>query len=469
MNIILMSDSYKFSHPWQYPKGTTYMHDYLESRGGTSTNWLLPVTKFFGLQYYVKRYLTQKITVEMIDEAEEVLRLHGVPFYREGWEKVVAKHDGYLPLKIRAVKEGTIVERRNVLMTVESTDPELYWIVSWAETLLMKVWYPTTVATLSYNIYLLMESFLEKTADTLDKLPFMLHDFGYRGASSDESASIGGVANLSNFSGTDTVGALVYGRKYYNTEMPGFSIPASEHSTVTSWGVGSENEKKAFRNMITQFGDRPMYSVVSDSWDFDNALDTWGELEGEVKSHEGILIVRPDSGDAKYNILLALRKLEKYYGAEVNMKGYKVLNHVRLLQGDGVDFDTIYDILKIMMENGYSADNIAFGMGGALLQGTKTSSMNRDTHKFAIKCSAIMLNGELRDVFKDPITDKGKTSKKGRLDLIYNREMQMHETIVLDPEIYGYDGYHPESVLELYYENGVAYCDYSLEDMKNRI
>ncbi len=465
-NLILMSDSYKYSHPYQYPPKTTYAHNYLESRGGNESTFLLPYTKFFGLQYIIKRYLSIKITNEMIKEAEETLLLHGVPFEREAWEIIVNEYDGYIPIKIRAVQEGLVIPRKNVLMTIESTDSRLFWLVGWVETLLLKVWYPITVSTLSYNVYEMIKEFMEETCDTLDKLPFMLHDFGYRGASSEESASIGGLSHLTNFSGTDTVGALVYGRKYYNEEMAGFSIPASEHSTITAWGYESNDEKKAFKNFLDKFSNKyPLFACVSDSFDFSLAVDKWGELKDVVQKTGNTLVIRPDSGDAKSNILMALEKLEKSFGYTVNKKGYKVLKNVALIQGDGVYFNEIYDILKMLQEHNYSADNIAFGIGGALLQGNEKSSINRDTHKFAIKCSAVVVDGKLRDVFKNPITDQGKKSKKGRLDLIkVNGE---YKTVVLN-EDYEIGQYHKDSVLKTYYENGKIFCNDSLSEIKKR-
>ncbi len=452
-NIILATDSYKMSHPWQYPTGTDYLHSYLESRGGETAKYSLPQTKFFGLSYYIKKYLSIKVTTEMIDEADELMSLHGVPFDRKGWERIITKHDGYIPLKVRAVKEGSIIPRRNVLMTIESTDKELFWLVGWAETLLLKVWYPTTVATLSNNIYNLIKDYMVKTADTLDKLPFMLHDFGYRGTSSEESAGIGGMAHLTNFKGTDTIASIVYAKRYYDVPIAGFSIPASEHSTMTSWGIGTKEEEKGFKNMIEQFGKKDaLFAVVSDSWNFNEAIKTWSKLSTIIKQKGTNLVVRPDSGDALVNVLTALKEFEKTFGYTVNSKGYKVLNNVALIQGDGVNEGLIYDILNAMEEAGFSAQNIAFGMGAALLQGNYQSSINRDTNKFAIKLSAKSINGVLSDVFKDPISDSGKRSKKGRLDLIKNAHGEF-ETIKLD-ENYPVGTYHKNTELVTYYENG---------------
>lgn len=427
-NIILLSDSYKFSHPWQYPEGTTYLHAYVESRGGPY-GW----TKFFGLQYYLKRYLSQKITMEMVEEAKEVVEAHGLPFDYEGWKYIATELNGNLPIRVRAVPEGSIIPNHNVLMTVENTDPKVPWVVTWVETLLLKVWYPITVATQSYKIKRIISDFMWETCDNLDGIPFKLHDFGYRGVSSNESAGIGGLAHLSNFMGTDTVEALVFGRRYYNESMAGFSIPASEHSTMTSWG--KDHEADAYYRMVEVFS-KPgsIYAVVSDSYDIVNAVDNiWGkELKGEVINSGGTLVIRPDSGDPVSVVLRIARSVDKNFGSTVNSKGYKVLNNVRIIQGDGTHEDGIYDILKALKVDGFSAENIAFGMGGALLQGNANASINRDTHRFAYKTSAAVVNGQLREVYKDPITDKGKMSKRGALELILSDEDGGYKTVNRD-------------------------------------
>ena len=208
-NIILNSDSYKYSQFNQYPENTTVIYSYIESRGG-----LYDATVFFGLQMFLKEYLCQPITQDNIDEAELVITAHGEPFYREGWEYILREHNGYLPVRIDAVPEGTVVPVKNVLATIYNTDPKCYWLTSFLETAILRsIWYPTTVATNSYeNKKQILES-LKKTGDP-ESIGFKLHDFGARGVSSFESAGIGGAAHLVNFMGTDTVTALLYARKY---------------------------------------------------------------------------------------------------------------------------------------------------------------------------------------------------------------------------------------------------------------
>lgn len=411
-NLILNTDSYKTSHYLQYPPNTTNVHSYIESRGGAWTK-----LRFFGLQHLLKEYLSQPIISADVDRAEKLLTAHGVPFNRADWDYIVDEHAGYLPLLIRAIPEGTIVPTHVPLVTVEATDDRCFWLVSYVEPLLLKLWYPTTVATLSYNIRETIKRYLLATADNLDGLPFKLHDFGCRGVSSVESAGIGGLAHLVNFMGTDTIPALVFAEQYYgqSEDAPaGFSIPAAEHSTITAWG--KDGEVDAFRNMLTQFA-KPgaILAVVSDSYDIYNAVDNlWGQtLRQEVVESGATLVVRPDSGDPAAVVLKCAQLLELRFGTTVNTKGFKMLNNVRLIQGDGVNATSIEQILEALKKAGFSADNIAFGMGGGLLQ-----QVDRDTLKFAMKASAAKVDGEWRDVYKDPITDPGKTSKKGRQDTV---------------------------------------------------
>lgn len=410
-NLILNTDSYKMSHYLQYPEGAEFVSSYIESRGG-----VYPEVTFFGLQMFLKQYLSKPISQADIDEAAIVCQAHGVPFNREGWQYILDQHQGFLPLEIEAVAEGAQVSVGNVLVQVINTDPKCAWVTSYIETALLRaIWYPTTVATVSKNCKKIIARYLAETADDLSGLPFKLHDFGARGASSDESVAIGGLAHLVNFMGTDSLSAILAARRFYAVDMPAFSIPAAEHSTITSWG--RDGETAAYANMLKQFaGPNKLVAVVSDSYDIWNAIDNiWGgELKEQVEKSGGTLVIRPDSGEPVEIVPLALEKLMDKFGYSINSKGYKVLPPcVRLIQGDGVCAASIEAILAEMKKRQLSADNVAFGMGGELLQ-----KVNRDTQKFAMKASAICIKGEWRDVYKDPITDQGKRSKKGRLALI---------------------------------------------------
>ncbi len=410
-NFILNSDSYKMSHYLQYPKGTEAVSSYIESRGGDYKR-----TVFFGLQMFLKE-LEKPITFENIDEAEKIVTAHGLPFNREGWEYIVRAHSGYLPVEIHAVKEGTVLPTHNVLVQVVNTDPRCFWLTSYIETALLRaVWYPVTVATESWHIKAIIYDSLLKSSDNPDaEIPFKLHDFGARGVSSLESAAIGGCAHLVNFKGTDTLSGLLYAREYYNEAMAGFSIPAAEHSTITAWG--KENEVKAYENMVNQFGGKDkILAVVSDSYDIYNACsELWGkELKDLVVSNGARIVIRPDSGDPVEVVSKVIRILMDKFGYITNKKGYKLLPpYLRVIQGDGVNPDSIQEILDSLLYQNISTENIAFGMGGALLQ-----KLNRDTLKFAMKANAIKIDGYWNDVWKSPVTDTGKGSKRGRLSLI---------------------------------------------------
>jgi nicotinamide phosphoribosyltransferase len=452
-NLILDSDSYKSSHFLQYPPGTEAMFNYFESRGGHYDRMV-----FFGLQYYLKKYLTQRITLDMVNEAAEFLKAHGVPFPYDGW-KYLVERGGKIPIRIRAVPEGTVVPTHNVLFTVESTDPKVFWIVGWFETMLVRMWYPITVATQSYHIRKYIYDMLVKTADDPDnEVLFKLHDFGSRGVSSQESAEIGGASHLVNFMGSDTLAGVWAANKYYHSAMAAYSIPAAEHSTITSWG--KEREVEAYRNMVKQFA-KPgaLVACVSDSYDLHNAVDNfWGKaLHDEVVNSGATLVVRPDSGDPPRIVRWTLQRLDAHFGNTVNSKGYKVLNHVRVIQGDGINEDSLKDILLMATEAGYSATNVTFGMGGALLQ-----QLNRDTQKFAMKCSEVTINGEHVPVFKDPVTDHGKKSKAGRLDLV--RDGQGYKTIAVTKDTPPY-----QSELQTVFENGEVLVEWTLDEVRKRV
>ena len=423
--IITKSDSYKFTHAPQYPKGTTKVGSYLESRGGLFDN-----TVFYGLQYILKKHFEGVVvTKQDVEKAKKIIDAHIGPniFNYDGWMRIVDVHGGKIPIQIKAVSEGTVLKTSNVLMTVENTDDQLPWITNFCESILLQVWYPTTVATLSREIKKVFVDFMKETTSydnekILEISKFALNDFGYRGASSHESASIGGSAHMVNFAGSDNVPALDLIMSYYNTNnIFAYSIPASEHSTITSWG--EENESKAYENMLDSYP-VGLRACVSDSYDIINACENiWGgELRDKVLNLNGRLVIRPDSGDPVQTLKKIFNILWDKFGGKVNEKGFKVLDdHIRVIQGDGVNYDSIIDILKMMVTEGFSVENIVFGMGGALLQ-----KIDRDTQKFAFKCSYIVINGEYRNVQKHPIEinkdgvaiKSFKTSKKGKLKLV---------------------------------------------------
>lgn len=463
-NTALLTDSYKLSHFKQYPKGTTKVFSYFESRQEDT-----PIT-FFGLQYFIKEYLEGVvITPDEVEEAREFVSEHmgrDDSFNYDGWMTIATELGGKLPLEIKAVPEGTTVEGRNVLFTVENTDDRFFWLTNYVETILCQVWYPTTVAT---NSRLIRDTLLEYNIETSDSnaeeiANFQCHDFGFRGVSSVETAGLGGAAHLLWFMGTDTLQGIQLAKQYYRAGMIAHSIPASEHSTITAW----LRELDAMENMLDQYP-TGMVACVSDSYDIMNAVNNiWGDkLKDKILNRDGRLVVRPDSGDPVVTTLKVMEALWDKFGGEVNDKGYKVLHpNIRILQGDGIDRSMVWEILENFRINGFSSENIAFGSGGGLLQ-----KFNRDTFKFAFKCSLAEVNGETRDVRKTPMeftkhhqyVKSNKFSKSGRLQLVQNTDGS-YETIDTNESDTKPKFYHLKTV----FKNGELVNETKFEEIRRK-
>lgn len=422
------SDSYKQSHHALYPDGLETVYSYCEARKGAQ----FYQTTLFGLQYIVSRYLAgQVVTREKIEEAAQVCEAHfgrSDVFNRKGWEHILEKHNGRLPIRIMALPEGTTVPEGIALFTIENTDPQVPWLTNYLETLLMQIWSPTTVCTSSREIKKVISRYLDLTGDPAG-LPFKLHDFGYRGVSSLETAALAGAAHLVNFRGTDTMAALALARDYYNEPMAGNSICATEHSVMTAGGPDGEAD---IVRRILRAHPKGLVAMVIDSYDtigfIKNVIGGNRDILEAIRGRDGTVVFRPDSGLLPKVDIDVFKALAQVFGTEKNAKGYDVLPpQVRMIQGDGIEWyrtglklgyewweHTVEGILAAFKAAGISADNIAFGSGGGLLQ-----KFNRDTQRFAIKCSAMCINGEWRDIYKAPKTDPTKDSKRGRLG-VYN-------------------------------------------------
>jgi nicotinamide phosphoribosyltransferase len=305
---------------------------------------------------------------------------------------------------------------------------------------------------MSREIKKVIKEYADKVGETVS--PFHLNDFGFRGVSSVESAGIGGSAHLVNFLGTDTLEGIQYARKYYGADVCGYSVMAAEHSTVTSYT--KDREAYAYNRMIDQFPESALLSIVCDSYDTMNAVDNiFGkELKDKILKRSGKFVVRPDSGNPITVSLDILESLWKNFGGTKKL-GYKVLDpHVGVIYGDGIDIASIDRILFNCVDiGGFAPSNIVFGMGGALLQ-----QLNRDTQKFAFKCSAARINGKWIDIYKDPVTDTGKTSKKGRQVLLKN---EAGEYITSNNP-----WSTPNDVMQTVFENGVITKEYTFDEVR---
>jgi nicotinamide phosphoribosyltransferase len=403
-------DSYIISHHKFYPKRMTKGMLYGVARGDASDSVV-----FHGLQYVLSQL--KPPTMDMVDAMREICTVHfgrDDVFNYEGWKKIVAL--GYYPVVVKAVPEGMSVPKGTALFVIENTidDPDLGWLPGWFETALVRTWYPTNVATLCRDIKRVILESLVKTG-TPEDIDYKLHDFGSRGASVREAAMVGSMAHQSFFKGTDTFIGIPGSILYYGATKEDIpkTIPASAHATITSWG--RKWEKEAYRNAIIEYGGAGhAYACVSDSYNIDAALEMWNELEPTILSVGGTLVVRPDSGDPVETPVRVVKRLIQLFGSSTNEKGYEVLpSHVRVIQGDGINIVSIRRILSALESACISADNIAFGMGGALLQ-----QHDRGTHDFAMKMCWCEVDGESRGVYKDPVGDTRKRSIHGRLTTV---------------------------------------------------
>lgn len=463
---ILNSDSYKISHhSFEHPEFQN-SYGYIEARKGGEFSFV----QFLGLQYYLRFFLTQKVTYEMIDEAEAEILAHGEPFDRASWMRVVEKHHGFIPVRVKALPEGVVVEQGTVLVTVESTDPELAGLAAYIETgILRAVHYPTTIATRSLRWWKLMDYYYRETG--VAPASFAMVDFGSRGAHSTEAGALGGMAHLVNFEVTDNLMGIRFAKHAYPWDgMPGFSIPATEHSVTTSWGA--DNEKEFFANIIEVHGDKPglggegryPVSVVVDSYDQDNAIRMWltpeseGGLLGKLKASNMRVVLRPDSGDPITNVVHILNLVGSLVGFETNDKGYRVLpDFVRVIQGDGIHEDSLRRLLTTIAYHKWSLDNMVFGSGGGLL----VHEAERDTHRFAMKTSEVMIGGSTNAVRKVVKTDPSKASKAGRFAVVmgnYSDKLQTINEADIEPG--------ERDWLQVVYEDGELFNQQSWEDVR---
>jgi len=436
------------------------MYDYMSSRGGK-----YPSTVFVGLQGLIKQYLMEPITVSDLNQARDFAKLHGIPFDYEGWAHIIFKCKGLLPITIKAVNEGSLIPTGKPLLTVESTDPIVPWIAGWVETLLMKLWYPTNIATKSYYVRKMLERY-----GSPEWAQFAYHNFGDRGASSVESAAIGGFAHLTQFMGTDCFNSLSYCYDNYNViDIAGYSVYATEHSTTTA----NPDEEQFVYDQLVANPNLPIMSFVADSYDVYKfthfCTDPDSRIRKLIESRPNQkLVLRPDSGN-HLEVINRMLNIMEHNSLIIAHDNTKVLfRDFGILWGDGITPETIEEILNIQTMNGFAAENFVFGSGGDLMQ-----NHTRDTQKFAIKCSSIDVEVirldeaepyiKSRDVFKDPITDPGKKSLKGKVTAYYNKSTDTYFVDRVDAE---FDS-SVINCLSTVFHNGQLLKDWTLDEIRS--
>jgi nicotinamide phosphoribosyltransferase len=470
-NPLLATDVYKMGHMEQYAPGCTKVYSYLTARNDNHFN----KTVFFGLQYYLKEYLSIPLTPQMGEEFLKYRNLILGENSKEVEKKIMALCKlGYFPLEIKAVEEGTVMPVRNVLMTITNTHPDFYWVVGFVESLLLKLWYSITVASCCFKYRGLVERHYKNTvsSDMQFLKDFAVHDFGYRGDASEEGAALSGAAHLISFLGSDTVPALPFTVQYYNADLAEpimLSVPASEHSVMCSFG--REDELSAFKNMLDLYP-KGIVSIVSDTFDVYKVLTEFAAiLKDQILAREGKVVFRPDSGNPEYIICGnpdavqgsnewkgAVKLLDEMFGSTVNDKGFKILNpKVGLIYGDGMYYERYERTLVRLEKMGYAACNLVIGVGGIL------RNHSRDTLGFAIKATYVEVNGQPREIEKDPVTDTKKKSHKGFLSLTWDDEHKYVTKDQCSPEE------EHESMLQQVFLNGKLTREFTLKEIRNKI
>lgn len=432
-NPLLLTDFYKIGHPFQYPKGTTLVYANLTPRKSRidSCNEMV----FFGLQYFIKEYLIGYFNDNFFNRDKELVIseykrriLTSLGADLPTYEHIEHLHDlGYLPIEIKALSEGSKVPMRVPCLTIVNTLPEFYWLTNFIETLLSAtVWQACTSATIALKYRELLDFHAEITGMPKEFVQWQGHDFSFRGMSSLESAVLSGMGHLLSFTGTDTIPAISALEEYYNAnadnELIGGSVAATEHSVMCAGS--KDGEIQTFKRLITEVYPNGIVSIVSDTWDlWKVCTDYLSELKGIVLSRNGKVVIRPDSGDPVLIICgnpngktEAERKgvvelLWDIFGGTITDKGYKLLDsHIGAIYGDSITIKRADEICTNLRNKGF-ASQVVFGIGSYTYQYN-----TRDTFGTAMKATFVIVDGEGREIFKNPVTDDGtKKSATGLL------------------------------------------------------
>lgn len=486
INPIHFSDFYKTDHRRQYPKGTTLVYSNMTARGSRIED--IDHVIFFGLQYFMKEYLQFQFDVHFFN----LPKLKAIESYKRrldtslgtnavSMDHIEALHDlGCLPVRIKAVPEGTSVPMRVPFLTIENTHPDFFWVTNFLETLMSNVlWHPITAATIAAQYRSIFEAYAHMTSDMPEFAQWQGHDFSMRGHSSLESSCVSGAAHLLSFTGTDTIPAIDFLEEYYNAdssiELIGASVPATEHSVMCFGGETSEYD--TFYRMITEVYPSGIVSIVSDTWDYWKVLtEILPALKDTIMKRDGKVVIRPDSGDPLKVICGDYQAVEgspehkgtaqllwETFGGTINSKGYRQLDrHVGMIYGDSITMERATNISYLLKTKGFASTNMVYGIGSYTYQ-----HVTRDTFGLAVKATAGVIEGKEMHVFKCPKTDSGiKKSAKGWISVVYDPEI---ETLKMIDELYPNDPRMKESLLVPVFENGNLLVDHKLSDIRERV
>lgn len=509
--MILATDGYKLGHHWQYPKGTEMVYSNWTPRSNKYFPEATEGSVVFGIQYMVKEYLIKQFNENFfnLSEEEAVNQFKSrvgsfVGLDNVGYEHIAALHKlGYLPIEIKALPEGSICPIRVPMMTIKNTLPEFFWLTNYLETLISCVlWMPCTSATSARLYKKELARHARKTGFPAEvALGFLCHDFSMRGMAGIESAIISGMAHMTSFCGSETIPAIRAVEEYYNAdaskELVAATVPATEHSVMCAGG--KEDELGTFRRLINEVYPSGFVSIVSDTWDFWQVIESYlPKLKKEIMARDGRVVIRPDSGDP-VDIICGLRtnphfttriregKYEccfsphyddapfvevtegQYYGAyymlgkifgwNTTTNNYRYPStKIGLLYGDSITLERQRDIYTRLESANLAACNLVLGVGSYTYQ-----FKSRDSLGFAVKATACKINGELKEIFKQPKTDDGtKNSLKGLIAVYEKDGTYVAKDCVSEAE-------EMAGALEPVFVNGQLVRDYSLQEIRNRV
>lgn len=484
INPLMLIDFYKADHRRQYPEGTELVYSNFTPRKSRQEGNDKLV--FFGLQYLVKEYLVkqwnegffnmpkEKVVADYKRRMDNALGKDSIPI-----EHIAELHDlGYLPLIVKGLPEGTIVSSKIPVVTVYNTQPKFFWLTNYLESLMSTIlWKPATSATTAFQYRKIFNEFARSTvSDTdIDFVYWQGHDFSFRGMSGIEDACMSAAGHLLSFYGTDTVPAIDFHELYYNAnsdnELIGGSVPATEHS-VMCMGT-KDNEIATFERLIEKIYPSGIVSIVSDTWDFWKVITEFlPQLKTKILARNGKVVIRPDSGDPVKIIVGdkdatpgspeykgAIECMWEVFGGTTTDKGYKLLDsHIGLIYGDSITLQRQKEILNGLKEKGFASFNVVLGIGSYTYE-----YVTRDTYGFAMKATYGEVNGEARNIFKDPKTDDGtKKSAKGLMQVT-----EVNGTLVMKDECTWEE--EKQGLLQTVFENGKIVNEQSLSEIRSRI
>ena len=508
---ILLTDGYKLGHHFQYPKGTEMVYSNWTPRSCKYFPEASEGSVVFGIQYLIKEYLIKQFNENFFNlpKAQAIMEFHDrvdnfVGISNVGIGHIEALYDlGYLPIEIKALPEGSVCPIRVPMMTIKNTLPEFFWLTNYLETLISSVlWLPCTSATSARLYKKELKRHAKRTSFPGDvNIGFACHDFSMRGMAGIEAAIVSGMAHMTSFCGSETIPAIRAVEEYYNAdsskELVAATVPATEHSVMCAGG--KEDELETFRRLICEVYPNGIVSIVSDTWDFWQVVEDFlPKLKKEIMARDGRVVIRPDSGDP-VDIICGLRTnphfntriveghyyccyapfdidseyveisegqyygayyiLGKTFGWNTTDTGFRYPStKVGLLYGDSITLERQKQIYLRLEGAGMAACNLVLGVGSFTYQ-----FKSRDSLGFAVKATACKINGELKEIFKQPKTDDGtKNSLKGLIAIYEENGTYVAKDCVSEAE-------EMEGALEPVFVNGSLVKDYSLSEIRERI